>query len=46
MTAKEIESLEKKYKEFLPTPSAKQILKLINYVRELEKKLNASKPQL
>lgn len=39
MTPKELDELEKTYKGFLPMKSAKMILKLIAYVRELEKKV-------
>lgn len=39
MDSKEIDELERKYKGYLPMQSAKQILNLINYTRELERKL-------
>jgi hypothetical protein len=42
MGPEEINKLEKKYKEYLPMPTARQILKLIDYTRELEDKVKAN----
>jgi len=39
MTPEEINSLERKYKEYLPAAAAKSILGLIEYTRSLEKEL-------
>lgn len=43
MTPKDLEELEKKYREYLPMPSAKRILELIEYCRKLEKQVKGDK---